>query len=325
LINLLSSSLKTEMTKPIDLQFAKTLTTLPKRLHGGFEFWEEAGYAADKIQNEARVAPLLALIAQGANVNSDPSQGADYQGILNDRTPLAAAIAHDDFHAAKLLLDNGAMPSDIGVLYRASYENTSVYIKLLIGHNVDFSVRDSVGDTILHFAAERDNNYVFDTAAAHAPLLLAWQNKEGKTPFDVWSEEDNTSTLYYSIWNSLANGLIGVNAPIQGCPAYTFLYGVPTYEWCTPQDEQSVYFFLSTLENVGNLALHFDGKSVVDVAKKRFSDIDRELIQKNRQGIFDKLRLLVARTEQAELNKSLVDAQSGGASAISKSAKKQRL
>ena len=273
-------------------------------------FWDhlqDAQYhVRNKKENEMRIAPLLALISQGASVGQDASLKHEFRLFTGYRTPLAIAIDRDDYPAAEALLKAGAPATDNDAFFYAASRHTMAYAKLLSDFGADFSQKNSIGQNILHFAAARDNSALFCAVAKSSPEIIVSKNGKGETPFEEWDDGDNDTSLYFALWFCLEHGLLGVNFPIDGCPAYVFLYGVRSASWASDEDKDDVDLLIAKLASVGNLAAECKGRSVIDCAKQRFPEINDDHKDTTGQSLLERLGALIAKQEQQAITDGLL-------------------
>lgn len=125
------------------------------------------------------------LVDRGVNVNAIPMD-ADV-GVVPDDTLLNMAIWEDDYEIVKLLLNNGA-DVHIKTMHTSSPLVATTCLRvpiaeMLIKYGADVNGQDSIGNTALHYAVERNDHKLIQ-------LLMRYNandsivNKEGRAPYD---------------------------------------------------------------------------------------------------------------------------------------------
>jgi hypothetical protein len=256
-------------------QFARRLAELPLRVSATAGAWRPDSYGDCPEENEARVAPLRQLIEKGALSEFGQETEAICQNVLRHKSFLAAAIAKDDWHVARLLLSEAeARATDMAAFEECSHWPTMAYFELLGGFKANFNARDLHGWGILHMAALQNNEALFMAVVEKDASSLLATDADGCSAFEAW-KDSGMSLMPLAVHKCLKMGLIGPNFPILGAPAYLHSLGVQAAPWAmSTQASRESVALLEALDAAGLLDLRPKGIAAPELVEESLGLLD---------------------------------------------------
>jgi len=135
------------------------------------------------------IGEIQALLKKGSLVNCKDASP-------NGFTPLQYAVKHDNFEIAKILIEHSALVEKTGgdyaqtsLHYAIECDSSITLVELLIKNGSATNVKDSLGNTPLHYAAYHGRISVIRELLQHGAAIKE-MNNACKTPLDLAREQN---------------------------------------------------------------------------------------------------------------------------------------
>ena len=153
----------------------------------------------------SNLAVIQYLIAQGADVNAQCGYGD---------TPLHKAAERNTLEIIQYLISQGAEFDATDLLFHAIGCNSLEVVQYIVSLGADVQVKDCEGDTLLHGAAQSNENVEVLEYFISQGIDVQVKNDEGKTPLDVANSEAKKHILQEAILGNPKFGIVPKNREV---------------------------------------------------------------------------------------------------------------